>query len=204
MIWLYLVGGFGFLSGVLFLLLLARVRWIVWASRPIVYDVVSPAEIAPFIRSWGQWLDERGRIVVRHPASGGEVEFRKRRYRARPGLLHFRCRNVDAGRKIFERVRADFDAAGIAYGMELTPRRGAPRALAVPLDAGDALTPKMAERLVAVAFGAGADRLLLYCEGRMRRDGGRPPADLIPHTEGYRAGHRLGTLLGRVSRRLAP
>jgi hypothetical protein len=181
MVWPYLVG-FVSLLGVLFLLLIAWVRLSVWASRPIVYDVASPAEVGPFIYSWGQWLDERGRIIVRHPASAGEVEFRKRRYRTRPDLLLFRCRNADGGRKIFDRVRASFDGAGIAYEVERTSKRGLPRALVVPLEASDLLTPKTAERLVAVTFGAEGGRFQLSCEGPIRSDSDSPPVELMPYT----------------------
>jgi len=200
MIWLYLI----LVAGVLIALLIAWAQFNLWGNRPALYECASPAEIEGYIRSWGQWLDDRGRIVVRHPPSTVEIEFRKRRYRRRPDTILFRYRNAYAGRKFFDRVKTAFDSANISYDVELTPKLHRPRALIVPLDPREVFTPKVASRLVAVAFGCEEDRpvagLQIFCEGRMRQETEEPTVDLISYRQAHRAGFRLGRRLGRFLR----
>src|SRR5262249_2739306 len=168
MIWLYLI----LVVGALIILLIALAQFNLWGNRPALYECASPADIEGYIRSWGRWLDDRGRIVVRHLPSGVEIEFRKHRYRSRADTILFRYRNADAGRKYFAIVKNAFDSAGISYDTEPTPKRHRPRALIVPLDPREVFTPMIASHLVAVAFGCDEDRpvanLQVFCEGRMR------------------------------------
>lgn len=200
MIWLYLI----LAVGVLIALLIAWAQFNLWGSRPAVYECASLAEIEGYIRSWGRWLDDRGRIVVRHPPSTVEIEFRKRRYRTRPDTIFFRYRNADAGRKYFARVKSAFDSAGISYDVELTPKLHRPRALVVTLDLREVFTPIVASRLVAIAFGCEEDRpvasLQVFCEGRMRQEIEEPTVGLISYQQAGRAGFRLGRRFGQLLR----
>jgi hypothetical protein len=208
--WLYLISVLGaFIAllsvvGACFALLILLSRFAFWASRPALYECGSPAELEGYIRSWGRWLDDRGRIVVRHPPSGVEIEFRKRRYRSRPDVLLFRYRNDQAGRKYFACVKSAFDSAGISYDLELTPKLHRPRAVVVALDPRDVFTPIGASRLVMVAFGSEDDRpvagLQVFCEGRMRREIEEPTVDLIAYQQARRAGFRFGYRIGRLLR----
>ena len=166
------------------------------------YALASPGEIEPFIQSWGAWLDARGRIVLRHPHTGAEAEFRKERYRRGPDILRFRFRNADAGRPHFARVRKAFETAHTPYHIDLTRKRRGPRALTVGLEIGDVYTPAAAARLAELAMGALAPgqpfAAEVFCEGRLRPSGDAPAVRLIPITEARRRGYRFGARLGRV------
>ena len=174
-----------------------------WGIKPIVQELGGPQELERYIKSWGQWLDERGRIVVQHPATGREAEFRKRRYRTRPDALVFRVRNADSGKQHFASMQEALDQAGVRYQTELTPKRRQPRAIAVVLDASDVLTPVAAVRLITVAFDLeeATDRALhVWAEGRMRASHDAPLVERIPAMQAEGSGVRVGSFLGRLLR----
>jgi hypothetical protein len=175
----------------------------VWGMRPAVQELSGPHELERYIKSWGQWLEERGRIVVQHAATGREAEFRKRRYRSRPDALVFRVRNADSGKQHFARMQAALDAAGVQYQTELTPKRRQPRAIAVALDPSDLLAPLAAVRLIIVVFelDAAVDRALrVWVEGRIRTSDDAPAIERIPSTQAEQSGVRVGSFLGRLLR----
>ena len=197
MLWLLL----GVPAGVL-LLLIGWGQMNARGRQPAVYTVRSSAEVEPFIRSWGQWLDERGRIVVRHSVSGVEAEFRKRRYRRRKDVLLFRFRNADANWGTFEEVRARFHTEGVAHELERTQKQNRPRALVVALDPDDVFTPVAAVRLLNVALSAADSKLHVYCEGRLRSGKDIPLVAMLPRTTAHRAGFEFGSRIGRLWARL--
>ena len=167
-------------------------------SRPALYKVRSSADVEPFVRSWGQWLDERGRIVIRHPVSGAEAELRKRRFKTRPDVLLFRYRNADANKGTFEEIRARFDREEIEHELERTRRQNRPRALVVALDPDDVFTPVAAVRLLNVTLGPADTELQVFCEGGMRSGEDVPAIAKIPPTQAYRAGYEFGSRVGRL------
>lgn len=189
-----------------FALILARAQYVMWATRVAIYELESPAALEPFIRSWGQWLDERGRIVLRDPLTGGEFEFRKFRFATRPDELVFRFRNSDTTRPFFSDVREHMDREGVSYELELTPKRKQPRALSVSLDATDVLTPLKAVALARRsldAMGAGTDgKLQVWIDGRLREAPDVPKVALVNTSESNRQSFAFGHEVGRRLRRL--
>jgi hypothetical protein len=189
-----------------FALIVARAQYVMWATRVAIYDLDSPAALEPFVRSWGQWLDERGRIVIRDPATGGEFEFRKFRFSSRPDEIVFRFRNADTTRPFFTAVREHLDREGVSYDLELTPKKKQPRALAVTFDAADVLTPLKAVALVRRsldAMGAGLEgRLQVWIDGRLRQAPDVPKVELVNTSESNRQSFAFGQELGRRLRRL--
>jgi len=169
-----------------------------WGTQPAVYEVRSSAEIEPFVRSWGQWLGEGGRIVVRHPLSGSEAELRKRRFKTRPDVLLFRYRNADANCGTFDEIRARFHREGITHELERTRKRNRVRALVVELDPDDVFTPTAAARLLDVTLSPAPSHLQVFCEGRIRSEADVPATALIPPTQAHRAGHEVGARIGRL------
>lgn len=185
-------------------LLVLLVLWVqlgIRSVQPAVYPLSTVAEAEPYLRSWGQWLEERGKIVVQHTGSGAEVEFRKHRYKTRPDVLVFRYRNADATRASFAEVQSCFDSDGVEYHMEHTKKQRRPRALAVALDPADVFTPVAAVRLLSLALGADAE-VRVFCQGRIRGASDRPAVALIPPTRGQKAGFRIGRSIGRALIRL--
>ena len=190
---------------VVFAALVALAQFNLWAQRPVVYDKLPLAEVAPLIRSWGPWLAEHARIVVQHHGTEAEVEFRKRRFSTRPDLLLFRVRNADATKAHFPAIRRALETASAQYDVELTKKRRALRAITVALIAEDVHTPAAACRLLSTAFGAvGADGngFRIHCDGRMRRRPDAPSILLIPWRHDFAAGFRLGKVIGRLRARL--
>jgi hypothetical protein len=194
--WIYLlVGAAAILGGVI-----ALAQFNMWAVRPVLYRLNSPGEIERFVRSWGEWLEERGRIIVQFADT--EVEFRKKRYKSRPDLLVFRVRNAVGMRKHFDRVRDAFDASALHYELERTTKRRDPRAIAVRLAMPDMFTPVAGVRLVDAAFRAfspeGEFSGDIWCEGRMRSGVDVPSTELIPWCQAHRLGRVVGARLGRL------
>lgn len=171
---------------------------------PARYALASPGEIEPFIRSWGEWLDAHGRIVLRHPPTGAAAEFRKERYRSGPDILRFRFRNADTNRVHFARVRAAFETARTPFSVDLARRRRGPRALTVALQVGNVYTPVAAARLALLAVAALAPgqpfAAEVLCEGRLRARSDAPAVRMIPDTEARRRGYRFGLRLARAVR----
>jgi hypothetical protein len=190
---------------VVFAALVGLAQFNLWGRRPVVYDKLSLADVAPLIRSWGPWLAERGRIVARHADSDAEVEFRKRRYSSQPDVLMFRVRNADASKHHFPAIRRAFDASATQYELELTAKRRGPRAIAVALVAEDVHTPAAACNLLALTFsavGAVGNGFRIHSEGQMRQAPDAPSVPLAPWRRDYAAGFRFGALLGRARSRI--
>lgn len=192
--------------GALFLLHLLNVQFYYWSSRREVYELTSASELERFVRSWAQWTEERARIVVKVLSTNAEFEFRKRRYKTQPDEIHFRVRNADSTRQFFRRIRERFDRDKIDYQLELTAKRKQPRALCVPLNAANVLTPLAAVRLAAVVVeeihDGSPSRLQTWLDGDVRRPPDVPAVELIAATQGYRVGESLGYRVGRGLRRL--
>jgi hypothetical protein len=188
-------------------LIVAKAQYGMWVSRVVTYNVDSPAALEPFIRSWAQWLDDGGRIVVRDVPSGAEFEYRKLRFATRPDQLVFRFRNADSTRPFFAKVRAALDREGVEYELELTPKTKKPRAMAVSFDPSQVLTPLVAVGLAKHALramgGESQRGLQVRVDGRLRREPDVPAIDLINVSESYRQSHAFGVRLGRLIRRLA-
>jgi hypothetical protein len=113
---------------------------------------VSRDELKIDLRSWGQWLGERGNVTVKSCDVGTELEFRKFRYKSRNDKFVFRYRNAGSTRGSFDIVRNRFDEAGVEYELELTKKRQSPRAIAVSLDPSDPMMCLEALRLIDLAF----------------------------------------------------
>lgn len=184
----------------LLLLIIAHAQLNLWSVQPVVRADLSLEQLAPFIRSWGPWLEERGRIVVRQAETEVEVELRKRRFSTRPDELIFRVRNADANKKYFPAIQGALDAAHVSYELETTAKRGQPRAIAVRLGAEDIHMTAAAQRLVQQVFRNTAG-FQIHCEGRMRRAPDTPALPLLPWRQDHAAGWRIGEMVGRFTRR---
>jgi hypothetical protein len=167
-------------------------------SQRADYTIHAASEIEPFVRSWGQWLETRGRIVVRQSTSGAEAEFRKKRFKTRAEVLIFRYRNADSSGEHFEEVRSRFDREGVEYGLERTRKQARPRAIAVSLDPADVFTPIAASRLLTLSFVECGSGLQVICQGRFRRAPDAPSVRKIPPNRAYRAGSIVGRWLARL------
>jgi len=189
------------LLALIIVLIIARAQLNLWAARPVVHTNLVLEQVAPLIRSWGPWLEERGRIVVRHAENDVEVELRKRRFSTRPDALIVRVRNADANKKHFDTIRGALDDAHVPYELERTRKKGQPRAIEVPLAAEDIHTPAAAQRLIETVFRDTAG-FQVHCEGRMRRLPDVPRVPLLPWNQGHAAGWQFGQKLGRTVRRL--
>jgi hypothetical protein len=191
------------LLGLLALLvaMVALAHFNMWALRPVVYDSLAIEGLSPLVRSWGPWLAERGRVVIRHADTEVEVELRKHRFATRPDELHFRVRNADATRPHFRTIRAAFEQAGVTCQLETTPKRKQPRAIAICLAAEDIHTPAAACNLIQIAFkavGATEPRWRAYCDGAMRNRPDVPSVLLLPWRQDYQLGFSTAILLGRA------
>ena len=176
------------------------VGWRVLAIRglqPAEYPIRTAEELEPYVRSWGQWL-EQGRIMVRNPTNEATVEFRKFRYKTRPDALVYRYRNADATRHSFNAVRDRLGAQRVVYELERTQKRQQPRALAIRFDSDDVFTPAAAARLLHLTFGDPLPELLVSCVGRFRLSPDAPTVKIIPSTRAGRSGFSLGLVLGRL------
>ena len=164
-------------------LLVAIAQFNMWATRRGTYELDSPDALEPYLRSWGQWLDERGRIVVRDVVTQAEFEFRKFRYATRPDQLVFRFRNADSTRPFFANLRAVLDRERVEYELELTPKTKQPRAIAVALDPSEVFSPLVAVGLAKQALAAiGGDpqrRIQVRADGRLRRAPDVPSVALV-------------------------
>jgi hypothetical protein len=195
-----------FIAGALLLVHLASVQHYYWSTRPVVYDLAAPAEAEQYLKSWGEWMDERARVVVKHLGTQAEFEFRKRRYKERPDAIVFRFRNADSARRYFARVRQRFDVEGLPYELELTKKRKQPRALAITLDVADMFSPLVGVRIISViteeldAIAPGP--LQAWLAGSIRRGEDSPSVDLVPPTQGYQSGFSFGYRIGRLLRRM--
>jgi len=173
----------------------------VWAHA--TFGNVNQRDLALDLRSWGEWLDHWGKVVVRLDGTDNEVEFRKCRYKNRSDVLVFRYRNADATRKYFDQVRGRFDAGKVDYELEFTKKLRKPSAIAVAMHAADPLMPVTAIRLLIVAFGipaeSGASFTVEFC-GSIRPLGDAPRVALSreSYPKPYLAGVLLGYAIGRV------
>ena len=182
-------------------LVFARAQLNLWAGQPVVHVDLALEQVAPLVRSWAPWLEERGRIVVRQAHTDAEVELRKHRFSTRPDVIVFRIRNADRNKKHFAAMRGALDAARVPYELKTTRKRGDPRAIEVPLVADDVHTPAAALRLIQEVF-KGSTGYQIHCEGRMRRPPDVPQVPLVPWRRDYAAGAWLGQRVGRAVRRL--
>ncbi len=182
-------------------LVIGRAQLNLWAGQPVIYTDLSLEQVAPLVRSWAPWLEERGRIVVRQVHTDAEVELRKHRYSTRPDAVIFRVRNVESNKKHFTAIRDALDAARVPYELKTTKKKGAARAIEVPLAADDVHTPAAALKLIQRVF-KGSAGYQAYCEGRMRRPPDVPQVPLVPWRRDYAAGAWLGQRVGRAVKRL--
>jgi len=186
---------------VLIALVIARAQLNLWAGQPVVHANLALDQLAPLVRSWAPWLEERGRIVVRQVRTDAEVELRKHRFSTRPDAIVFRIRNADSNKKHFTAIRGALDAARVPYELKTTRKKGEARAIEVPLAADDVHTPAAALKLVQDVFKESAG-YQIHCEGRMRRPPDVPQVPLVPWRRDYAAGAWLGQRVGRAMRRL--
>jgi hypothetical protein len=185
--------------------LIALAQFNLWALRPVVYDNLAVQDLAGYIRSWGPWLADRARIVVRHARTDAETELRKHRFATQPDKIVFRARNIDATRKYFLTIQRALDNEHVSYQLEVTPKRRQPRAIAVALVAEDIHTPAAAVKLIERAFGAlGALEPVfsVHVEGQIRSAPDTPGVPLIPWRQDHAGGYRLGETIGRAVKRI--
>ena len=172
-------------------------------GRPAVYHNLSLVELQPFLRSWGAWLSNRGVIQIGHPKVTGTAQFRKCIYKRQPNTLVFRYRNADDSRRNFPVIQASFDAAKIAYNIELTRSTRKPRALEVVLDPVDVFMPTAATNLIATVFGSlgvQTPNYFIWSEGRVQSSGDRADIPMIPNVVAMRAGYRVSATIARIQR----
>ena len=186
---------------VLIALIIARAQLNLWAGQPVLHTDLALEQVAPLVRSWAPWLEERGRIVVRQAQTDAEVEFRKHRFSTRPDAIIFRIRNADSNKKHFTAIRGALDAARVTYELKTTRRKGEARAIEVSLAAEDVHTPAAAVKLIQQVFNGSAG-YRIHCEGRMRRPPDVPQVPLVPWRRDYAAGAWLGQAVGQAVRRL--
>jgi hypothetical protein len=197
-----------YVAAVLLVLILAvvlRAQLNVWGGRPVTYPDLELDQITAYVRSWGPWLEERGRIVIRHAGTDVEAELRKHRFATRPDVLILRVRNADTNKSHFEVIRNAFDAARISYELETTAKTHQPRAISIPLVADDLHAPAAARRLLEEVFNAVGIRsrgFMVHAEGSMRRVPDAPTIPLIPWRQDQRAGYLVGERLGRAVKRI--
>ena len=182
-------------------LVIARAQLNLRAGQPVVHSDLALEQVAPLVRSWAPWLEERGRIVVRQSQTDAEVELRKHRFSTRSDAIIFRIRNADSNKRHFAAIRGALDAARVAYELKTTRKKGEARAIEVPLAAEDVHTPAAALRLIQEVFKTSAG-YQIHCEGRMRRPPDVPQVPLVPWRRDYAAGAWLGQRVGRAVRRL--
>jgi hypothetical protein len=186
---------------VLIALVIARAQFNLWGGQPVVHTDLALDQVAPLVRSWAPWLQERGRIVIRQAQTDAEVELRKHRFSTRPDAIIFRIRNVDSNKKHFTAIRGALDAARVPYELKTTRRKGEARAIEVSLAADDVRTPAAALKLIQEVF-RGTAGYQIHCEGRMRRPPDVPQVPLLPWRRDYAAGAWIGQRVGRAVRRL--
>jgi len=185
--------------------LIALAQFNLWAVRPVVYENLAVQDLAGYVRSWGPWLADRARIVVRHARTDAEVELRRQRFSTQPDKIVFRVRHIDATKKHFPTIQRALENAPVSYELELTPKRREPRAIAVALAAEDIHTPAAAVKLIERAFGAiGAlePGFRVQVEGQMRKAPDGPVVPLIPWRQDHAGGYRLGETIGRAVKRI--
>jgi hypothetical protein len=177
----------------------------IWSRDPAVYHGVAFEDLQRFFSSWVEHVAERQDIMVGTPREPYLIQFRKRHYKTRPDLLLFRFRNGGQSKQYFSKVVTTFERNEIAFNMELTPRRRAPRAMMVELDASDPMLPSAAVYLCRVTFSAighlERTGVSVFCTGLGREfnPGGH---NIIPTTRGWRAGWRFGYVVGNSIRTL--
>jgi hypothetical protein len=98
-------------------------------------------EAAALVRSWGAWMEPGGVVRIAHTPTVNEAEFRKRRRGVAKGYMVFRLRNDGVSRSHFGAVLTRFQAAGVQYELELTPKLRRQRAIRVALDVPQELVP---------------------------------------------------------------
>ena len=200
-----------YVAAVLLVLVLAvltivlRAQLNVWGGRPVAYSGLDLDQVSDYVRSWGPWLEERGRIVIRHPQTKVEVELRKHRFATRPDALVLRVRNADANKPYFDVIRSALEATRTSYELETTAKKHSPRAIAIPMVAGDVHTPAAARNVVEQVFAAVGLRgpgFVVHAEGAMRKVPDTPAVPLIPWRQDVRTGYLLGERLGRAVKRI--
>ncbi len=178
------------------ILLLLGLRWYV---APAEYHGVSFQELQRYFASWVTHVGERRDILVGTPDIPNLIQFRKKDYKTRPDLLLFRFRNADQSKQYFSGVVAAFEQQEVAFHIEKTRKRRAPRAAIVELDTSDVLLPSAAAHLCRVALSAtehSEESGVSVCCTGLHPDFDPRVQRVIPTTRGEYAGWRLGYLIG--------